>query len=53
MEGLIRNVKEKEAMRLLQQVIKNNKIILDLQKQLVMLEKENAQKKRGNKKESG
>jgi len=32
MEGLIRNVKEKEAMRLLQQVIKNNEIILDLQK---------------------
>jgi len=32
MEGLIRNMEEKEAMRLLQQVIKNNEIILDLQK---------------------
>jgi len=34
---LIRDVKEKKAIRLLKQIIKNNKIILKLQKQVVEL----------------
>ena len=36
-EGLIRDMREEEAMRLLKQVIENNKIILKLQKQVVEL----------------
>ena len=37
MKGLIRDVGEKEAMRLLKQVMENNVIILKLQKQLLEL----------------
>ena len=48
-EILIRNVKEKKAMRLLQQVIKNNEIILNLQKQIIILERENTEKIRRRK----
>ena len=40
MERLIRDIEEEKAMRLLQQVMKNNKIILNLQKQLITLERE-------------
>ena len=45
-EGLIRDVREEEAMKLLEQVRKNNEMILNLQKQLMTLEKENVKKKR-------
>lgn len=45
-EGLIRDVREEEAMKLLEQVRKNNEIILNSQKQLTTLEKENVKKKR-------
>jgi len=38
MEGLIRDVEEKEAMRLLKQVLENNVILLKLQKQLLKLQ---------------
>jgi len=37
MKGLIRDVGEKEAMRLLKQMMENNVIILKLQKQLLEL----------------
>ena len=40
MERLIRDIEEEKAMRLLQQVMKNNKIILNLQKQFITLERE-------------
>jgi len=45
-ERLIRDIEEKKAMRLLQQVMKNNKIIFNLQKQLIILERENTEKKK-------
>jgi len=45
-EGLIRDVREEKAMKLLEQVRKNNEIILNSQKQLMTLEKENVKKKR-------
>jgi len=37
-EELIRDVKEGKAMRLLKQIIKNNEMILKLQKQVVELQ---------------
>jgi len=40
-ERLIRDVREEKAMKLLEQVRKNNEIILNSQKQLMTLEKEN------------
>jgi len=43
-EGLIRDVRE-EAMKLLEQVRKNNEIIVNSQKQLMILGKENIKKK--------
>jgi len=48
-EGLIGTVGEEKAMKLLQQVMKNNKIILNLQKQLITLERENNKIKRRRK----
>ena len=39
MEGLIREVEEKEATRLLKQVTRQEEIIIKLQEQLIMLEK--------------
>ena len=44
-EGLIRDVREEEAMKLLERVRKNNEIILNSQKKLTTLEKENVKKK--------
>ena len=44
-EGLIRNVEE-EAMRLLKQVVENNQTILELQKQLAIAVRINAERKR-------
>jgi len=43
---LIRDVGEKEAMRLLQQVMENNAKILELQKQLVILQRKDAEERR-------
>jgi len=40
-KGLIRDVREEKAMKLLEQVRKNNEMILNLQKQLMTLKKEN------------
>jgi len=36
-EGLIRDVREEEVMRLLKQVLENNMMLLNLQKQLLEL----------------
>ena len=52
MERLIRDIEEEKAMRLLQQVMKNNKIILNLQKQLITLEREMQKRIEQNRKES-
>ena len=46
MKGLIRDMKEKEAIRLLKQVMENNIMILKLQKQLLELQKAEKQKRR-------
>jgi len=40
-KGLIRDVREEKVMKLLEQVRKNNEMILNLQKQLMTLKKEN------------
>ena len=45
MEELIRDVGEEKVVKSLQQVIKNNEIILNLQKQLITLKGENTEKK--------
>jgi len=42
---LIRDVDKEEVMRLLKQVMNNNLKILELQKQLVIIERENIEKK--------
>ena len=52
MERLIRDIEEEKAMRLLQQVMKNNKIILNLQKQLITLEREMQKRIEQTRKES-
>ena len=52
MERLIRDIEEEKAMRLLQQVMKNNKIILNLQKQFITLEREMQKRIEQNRKES-
>jgi len=46
MEGLIRDVKEEKAMRLLKQVLENNVMLLNLQKQLLELQVVEDQKKK-------
>ena len=46
MEGLIRDVEEEKAMRLLKQVLENNVMLLNLQKQLLELQVAEDQKKR-------
>ena len=46
MEEVIRDVGEKEAMRLLKQVVKNNQKIIELQKQLVIVVRINAERKK-------
>ena len=45
-KGLIRDVKKKEAMKLLKQVIENNKMILKLQKQVLKLQEAEKRKRR-------
>ena len=45
-EGLIRNVEEEEAMRLLKQVVENNQTILELQKQLAIAVRIDAERRR-------
>ena len=45
-EGLIRDMEEKEAMRLLKQVMKNNIMILKLQNQLLELQEVEKKKRR-------
>jgi len=45
MEELIRDVREEEAMRLLKQVIENNKMILKLQKTSVEVARSRKKKK--------
>ena len=46
MEELIRDMGEKEAMRLLKQMLENNMMFLNLQKQLLELQVAEDQKKR-------
>ena len=46
MEGLIRDVGEEEVMKLLKKVVENNQKILELQKQLVVAVRMDAEKKR-------
>ena len=46
MEGLIRDVGEEEVMRLLKKVVENNQKILELQKQLAVAVRMDAEKKR-------
>jgi len=46
MEGLIRDMKEEKAMRLLKQVLENNVMLLNLQKQLLELQVVEDQKKK-------
>ena len=46
MEGLIRDVEEEEVMRLLKKVVENNQKILELQKQLAVAVRMDAEKKR-------
>ena len=46
MEELIRDVREKEVMRLLKQMIENNKMILKLQTQVLKLQEAEKRKKR-------
>ena len=45
-EGFIRDVEEEKAIRLLKQVMENNIIILELQKQLLELQEAKKQKRR-------
>ena len=45
-EGLIRDVGEEEVMRLLKKVVENNQKILELQKQLAVAVRMDAEKKR-------
>jgi len=45
-EGFIRDVEEVKAIRLLKQVMENNIIILELQKQLLELQEAKKQKRR-------
>jgi len=46
MEGLIRNIGEEEAIRLLKQIIQNKIMILKLQEQLLELQEVEKQKRR-------
>jgi len=45
-EGLIKDVEEEKAMRLLKQVLENNMMLLNLQKQLLKLKVAEDQKRR-------
>jgi len=45
-ERLIRDVKEEETIIILAQLMENQKRIFELQKQLLLLQKENAEKRR-------
>ena len=45
-EGLIRDVGEEEVMRLLKKIVENNQKILELQKQLAVAVRMDAEKKR-------
>jgi len=46
MEGLVRDMGEEEAMRLLKQVLENNMMLLNLQKQLLELQVAEYQKRK-------
>ena len=46
MEGLVRDMREEEAMRLLKQVLENNMMLLNLQKQLLELQVAEYQKRK-------
>ena len=45
-KGFIRDVEKEEVIRLLEQVRKNDEIILNLQKQLLVIEKGKAKRRR-------
>ena len=46
MKGFIRDVEKEEVIRLLEQVRKNDEIILNLQKQLLVIEKGKVKRRR-------
>ena len=51
-EELIKNIREEEAMRLLKQIIKNNIMLLSLQRQILELQIVEDKKKGGSKREN-
>jgi len=51
-EELIKNMREEEAMRLLKQIIKNNIMLLSLQRQILELQIVEDKKKGGSKREN-
>ena len=53
MEGLVRDVGEEKAMRLLKQVLENNMMLLNLQKQLLKLQVAKDQERRREQKREG
>ena len=46
MEGLIRNIRKKEAIRMLKQIMENNVMLLNLQRQLLELQIAEEKKRR-------